>query len=201
MLTLEDLGLYGITFGDVGNVAYCSVGDGCAYYSNTDVVNSPYAFDLMEKQYATSYVGEAIRATFSVADAEGVFDGRFDYRYVIVPGVCSSDDLDDCSWNDEVQMVWTPSDMFYNIDSQTYEWLMFLPDGVAPGEHYLLSVYSYDHWNLDVAEAMAGIIISIKEHPTPDGDNLFDMFGAPNCDDEDCTFYSNYLDFIALTAD
>jgi hypothetical protein len=200
VIVLQDLGLYGISLGDVGDIAYCSANDGCTYYSNSDVVNTPYAFHLLEKQYATSYVGEAIIATFSVAtDATG-FDKRFEYRYAIVPGVCTSDDPDpwECTWNDQVQMDWTPDYLYYDADTETYQWLMWLPPDVTPGEHYLLSVYGYDHWNTHVTATAPGIIISIKQHPVPNGDNLFDMYGAPNCDSVDCTFYSNINDFQSL---
>jgi hypothetical protein len=119
VIVLQDLGLYGISFGDRGDIAYCSANDGCSYYSNTDVVNTPYAFRLLEKQYATSYAGEAILATFSVADATG-FDHRFEYRYVIVPGVCADPyqpDFWECDWNDNVQMDWTPDYLYYNADT------------------------------------------------------------------------------------
>jgi hypothetical protein len=57
--------------------------------------------------------------------------------------------------------------------------LIFLPDSVAVGEHYKLITYNYDHWNNAVESNSQ--LITITEHPTPDGTNLMDMFGAPNC--------------------
>lgn len=32
--------------------------------------------------------------------------------------------------------------------------------------------------------------ITILEHPTPDGSNLFDMYGTPNCVLPDCIFHN-----------
>lgn len=41
-------------------------------------------------------------------------------------------------------------------------------------------------------------MIAIENHPTVDGTTLFELFGAPNCESTDCTFYSDYSTFSAL---
>lgn len=96
----------------------------------------------------------------------------------------------DCTWDEvdttngyqnyyNLQQKWPPHSVLYDDNAGTYEVLIFLPDTVYTGEHYKLITYNYDHWNDEVESHSQ--LISIIEHPTPDGLNLRDMFGAPNC--------------------
>lgn len=103
---------------------------------------------------------------------------------MLVPGICYGDGLDNCNWNDDSQLEILSRDLLYTPSTETYEWLAYIPESVVPGSHYLLVIYGYDHWNLNVAESLPGIVVSIESHPIPDGTNLFSMYGAPNCEDD-----------------
>jgi hypothetical protein len=72
---LHDLGVYGHTIGDADGNNYCSNSYGtkeydwsCDFYSDSDVTNTPFAYNILKKQYATSYAGEAISFTVSASD-------------------------------------------------------------------------------------------------------------------------------------
>lgn len=58
-------------------------------------------------------------------------------------------------------------------------------------------IYGYDHWNMNVQAALPGVVITIADHPIPDGTNLMDIYGAPNCVG-DCVYYSDESQFLAL---
>jgi hypothetical protein len=115
-----------------------------------------------------------------------------------VPGQCYGNGV--CEWDETTQLELVERDLMYTPHTDTYEWLLYLPESVQAGSHYLLSIYGYDHWNLHVSESLPGMIISIEDHPIPDGTNLYDMYGAPNCE-SDCDYYSDEAQFLALLTD
>lgn len=100
---LHDLGVYGHTIGDADGHNYCgSYGNkeydwSCDFYSDSDVANTPFAYRILEKQYATSYAGEAISFTVSASDFTHP-DSRFGFSYLVLAGSCD-DDLD-CTWDE-----------------------------------------------------------------------------------------------------
>lgn len=115
---------------------------------------SEYQFRLIEKKWATSYMGEGVSASFTASQGSG-FDSRFPIRYVLLPGICSSGaaetNVDNCIWNVDAQIDWTPDYMYYDASAQTYEWLWMIPSDVVVGSQYQLIIYGYDHWNTDVS--------------------------------------------------
>lgn len=200
VIELQDVGLYGYNFAGVDDSPVCPVDEGCVLFTPSDAQFTTYAFQLLEKQYATAYPGEAVYGSFSAVEAAN-FDSRFGVSFVLVPGVCYGNDLDNCNWNDDSQLEILSRDLLYTPSTETYEWLAYIPDSVQAGSHYLLAIYGYDHWNMNVQESLPGIVVSIESHPIPDGTNLYHMYGAPNCEGDDCTFYTSYTDFMDLLLD
>lgn len=162
VFVLYDLGLYAYKFGDVDGYNYCiNTLENCDYYdedqapiTSGDVVtwNTPDAFWLIAKQYATNYVGEAVYGSFSIDDvASSTMDDweQFGFNYIILEGTCDGEptSVDDCTWDESAQVEWAPSELLYDADANTFEWLMFPPSSVTAGEYYQLIVYGYDHWN------------------------------------------------------
>lgn len=108
-IRLTDLGLYGVEIYDTA-AAICP--------SDTCTLFSEYNFRLREKQWATSYSGEYVYASFDLSDGsflysgEYVFDSTFSLRYVLLPGSSTTTQVD-----------WTPDWMYYDVATQTLEWM------------------------------------------------------------------------------
>lgn len=218
---LYDLGVYGFTIGDASGNNYCTDSFGpkeydweCSYYS-TASAGETFSYRLLEKQYATSYAGEGFSFSISADDFSN-FDSQFGFSYAIIAGTCDSNPSDvdaDCTWNQPsggtgtddtlefygLQEDWDPYAVLFDPITQSYEVFVFFPSSVVSGEYYKLITYNYDHWNSEVESN--SYLITVLEHPTPDGTNLYDIFGSPNCEMSTCFYQSSQSDFDTYADD